>query len=55
MVYTPIMAKLTDAIRKAIRSSGQTRYRIAKEAEVAQSQLSRLMTGETPKSTAART
>ena len=40
------MATLTDAIRRAIKSSGQTRYRIAKEAGVAQSQLSRLMSGK---------
>jgi transcriptional regulator with XRE-family HTH domain len=41
------MAGLTDAVRRAIRLSGQTRYRIAKETGIAQSQLSRLMTGET--------
>lgn len=41
------MAELLDAIREAIESSGKTRYRIAKEAGIAQSQLSRLMSGET--------
>lgn len=40
------MAKLVDAIRRAIDASGKTRYRIAKEAGVAQSQLSRLARGE---------
>ena len=39
------MAKLTNAIRRAISSSGQTRYRIAKETGISQSQLSRLMAG----------
>lgn len=40
------MAKLLDTIRRAIETSGKTRYRIAQEAGIAQSQLSRLMSGE---------
>jgi DNA-binding phage protein len=44
--YTMDMGELVNAIRKAIETSGKTRYRIAKEAGVAQSQLSRLMSGE---------
>ena len=40
------MAKLEDGIRKAIESSGQTRYRIAKETGISQAHLSRLMSGE---------
>lgn len=40
------MAELLEVIRTAIRTSGQTRYRIAKATGVAQSQLSRLMSGE---------
>ena len=45
--YTAGMAELLDAIRKAIESSEETRYRIAKDAGIAQSQLSRFMSGET--------
>lgn len=40
------MAGLMDAMRKAIETSGQTRYRIAKETGIAASQLSRLVNGE---------
>ena len=40
------MGQLISEIKKAIQASGQTRYRIAKESGVAQSQLSRLMSGE---------
>jgi len=40
------MAKLTDTIRRAIETSGQTRYRIAKETGIAASQLCRLVNGE---------
>ncbi len=40
------MARLTDAIRAAIRASDQTPYAIAKGAGVARSQLSRLLSGE---------
>ena len=45
--YDLHMAKLVDAIRKAIAESDQTRYRIAMECGVSQAQLSRLMSGET--------
>ncbi len=40
------MTKLEEAIRKAIERSGQTQYRIAKETGIAQSALSRLLSGE---------
>lgn len=40
------MARLVEAIREAIEASGQSRYRIAKETGIAQSQLSRLVSGE---------
>lgn len=40
------MAKLTDAIRAAVKASDQTPYAIAKGAGVARSQLSRLLSGE---------
>lgn len=40
------MADLLTEIRKAIETSGQTRYRIAKGSGVSQAQLSRLMSGE---------
>lgn len=40
------MARLTDAIRAAIKASDQTPYAIAKGAGVARSQLSRLLSGE---------
>ncbi len=40
------MAKLTNAIRAAVKASDQTPYAIAKGANVARSQLSRLLSGE---------
>lgn len=40
------MSYLLDEIRRTIRNSEQTRYRIAKESGMSQGQLSRLMTGE---------
>ena len=40
------MAKLLDEIRSAMKASGQSRYSIAQEAGIAESQLSRLMSGE---------
>jgi len=40
------MAKLTKAIVAAIKASDQTPYAIAKGADVARSQLSRLLSGE---------
>lgn len=40
------MSQLLDEIRKAIEASGLTRYQIAKETGIAQSQLSRLVNGE---------
>ena len=40
------MAVLLDAIREAVESSGKTRYRIAEDTGIAQSVLSRLMSGE---------
>ena len=40
------MAKLVDAIRRAVETSGKTRYRIAKESGVSAGQLSRLVNGE---------
>ena len=40
------MAVLEDTIRKAIETSGQSRYRIAKETGVSQAHLSRLMSGQ---------
>lgn len=40
------MAKLVDAIRRAVEESGKTRYRIAKESGVSAGQLSRLVNGE---------
>jgi len=40
------MAKLVDAIRRAILASDKTRYRIAKESGVTAGQLSRLVHGE---------
>lgn len=42
-----LMAKLLQDIRTAIRESEYSRYRIAKETGVHQSQLAKLMTGET--------
>jgi transcriptional regulator with XRE-family HTH domain len=40
------MSKILSAIRKAIEDSDQTRYQIAQAAQIAQSQLSRFMSGE---------
>lgn len=40
------MASLLDEIKHAVESSGQTRYRIAKESGVSASLLSRLMSGK---------
>ena len=40
------MAKLTNAIRAAIKASEQTPYAIGKGAVVARSQLSRLLSGQ---------
>lgn len=40
------MAKLTNEIRAAVKASDQTPYAIAKGANVARSQLSRLLSGE---------
>lgn len=40
------MARLTDAIRAAVKASDHTPYAIAKGAKVARSQLSRLLSGE---------
>ncbi len=40
------MARLLDELRDAIEASGKTRYRIAQESGVAESILSRLMSGE---------
>ena len=40
------MARLLDEIRDAIEASGKTRYRIAQESGIAESVLSRLMSGE---------
>lgn len=40
------MAQLIESIRAAIEASGETRYRIAKDTGIAESQLSRLMNGE---------
>jgi len=40
------MGRLLDEMRGAIETSGKTRYRIAQESGVAESILSRLMSGE---------
>lgn len=40
------MARLVDAIRRAVEASEKTRYRIAKESGVSAGQLSRLVNGE---------
>lgn len=40
------MAKLIDQLRNAIETCGKTRYRISKEAGIAESVLSRFMRGE---------
>jgi len=41
------MSKLLDEIRRAIKASDKTRYRLSQETSIPQSQLSRFMTGET--------
>jgi len=41
-----LMSKILDEIRKAIKASDKSRYRLSKDASIPQSQLSRLMTGE---------
>ena len=46
MMYDDDMARILDAICEAIKASGKTRYRIAKDTGISQTQLSRLMTGE---------
>lgn len=40
------MAKLMDAIRRAVEASGKSRYLIAKESKVSAGQLSRLVNGK---------
>ncbi len=40
------MSKVFDEIRKAIKASDKTRYQLWKETGIKQSQLSRLMSGE---------
>ena len=40
------MSEIRDEIRKAIKASNKTRYRLSKETGIVQSQLSRLMSGE---------
>jgi transcriptional regulator with XRE-family HTH domain len=40
------MARLLDAIRRAVETCGKTRYVIAKESGVSAGQLSRLVNGE---------
>jgi len=40
------MSKLIEAIKRAIEASGKTRYKIAQESGVDQSQLSRLFRGK---------
>ncbi len=40
------MARILDAICDAIEASDKTRYRIAKDTAISQTQLSRLMSGE---------
>lgn len=40
------MSRILEQIRKVIQNSEKTRYRLSKETGIAQSQLSRLMTGQ---------
>lgn len=40
------MAQLLDKIRRAVETSGKTRYRIAKESGISAAQLSRLVNGQ---------
>lgn len=44
--YTVPMSTLVNAIRRAIEANDASRYRIAKDTGIAQSQLSRLVSGE---------
>lgn len=41
-----VMAAILDRLRQAIREGGKTRYRLAQETGIAESALSRLMSGE---------
>lgn len=41
-----LVSQLLDKLRQAIIASGESRYRIANDAGIAESQLSRLMSGE---------
>lgn len=40
------MAKILDELKAAIEASGKSRYRIAQDTQIAESGLSRLMSGE---------
>jgi hypothetical protein len=40
------MSHILDEIRRAIKASDKSRYRLSKETSIPESQLSRLMTGE---------
>jgi len=40
------LSRILDEIRKAIAAGDRTRYRLSQETDIAQSQLSRLMTGQ---------
>jgi hypothetical protein len=40
------MAKLSDVLRKAVKGSDETVYRIAKETEIANSQIYRFIDGD---------
>ena len=40
------MAKIIEAIRKAVKASGKSRYVLARESGVTEGQLSRLMSGQ---------
>ncbi len=41
----PMMAPILNDIRKAIKASGKTRYRISKDTGISEGQLSELMAG----------
>lgn len=41
-----LMAEILDRLKKAIRKSGKSRYRLARESGIAESALSRLVSGE---------
>ena len=45
MVMIPMMASILDDIRKAIKASRKTRYRISKDTGISESQLCGLMAG----------